>query len=71
MSERRCGTCVHFNGDERDDSHGDCPFLADKTPRESVCERWFGMAQLRALAYGKAAKENAPQADLFGGPSGR
>lgn len=65
MSEaykKRCGNCVHFNGRDLIDVPGDCPFFADKVSNQFVCERWFGMEQLRLAAYGKKPKA---QTELF------
>lgn len=66
MSEKRCGNCVHYNardpGPDEVGDHGDCPFFANFVPAVSKCERWFGMDELRAAAYGKKPK---PQREMF------
>ena len=67
MSDNRCGNCVHWNGTEREDTHGDCPFFVGQTAREWMCDRWFGKTQLYATAYGRKTKpepEPTPQGGL-------
>ena len=54
--QKRCASCVHWNGTQAN-AEGDCPFYIDKTPAEHVCDRWFSMDQLRKGAYGRPRQE--------------
>ena len=52
------GVLLRWNGNEREDTHGNCPFWrypdgSDLRHRDDSCERWFGLGQLSAPAYGR------------------
>lgn len=51
-----CGHCVHRNSQNETIESGGCPIHMTNRHRDDPgCDWWFGLSQLRAALYGRAA----------------